>query len=103
MLRGSGPEQADTLSVTIVCLTTYLLTLNFQIFLHMEIFAFIVPSIFNNLKSLKIIKNRRKQKYQELRIVNLDIKNVLHMAQVGGRLSTTTLISIFMGGSHTAP
>ncbi len=32
-LRGSGPERADTLSVTIVCLIIYLLTLNFQLFL----------------------------------------------------------------------
>ncbi len=96
-LRGSEPEQADTLTVTIVCLITYLLTLNFPIYLHLEIFALIVPSIFNNLKSLKIIENRRKQKCLELRILNLDIKNVLHMAQVGGRLCITTLISIFGG------
>ncbi len=52
LLRGSGPEQADTLSLTIVCLITYLLTLNFQLFVHLEIFALIVHSMFNNLKSL---------------------------------------------------
>ncbi len=61
-LRGGGPEQADTLKLTIVCLTTYLLTWNFQFF------TLLVPSTFINLKSLKIIRNRREQKYQKLRI-----------------------------------
>ena len=47
---------------------TYIQSLKFQLLTDLEIFAFCFPAISNNLKSLKIIKNRRNEKVKYQRI-----------------------------------
>ncbi len=62
----------DLFTEAFVLQVTYIQSLKFQLLTYLEIFAFCFSSIFNYLKSLKIIKYRRKEKIKNQRINMLD-------------------------------
>ncbi len=62
----------DLFTEAFVLQVTYIQSLRFKLLTDQEIFAFCSSSIFNNLKSLKIIKYRRDEKIENLRIYMLD-------------------------------
>ncbi len=72
-------DNHDLFTEVFVLQITYFQSLRFQLLTDLEIFAFCFSSIFNNLKSLKIIKYRRNEKIKNQRIYMLDYTNILHM------------------------
>ncbi len=62
----------DLFTETFVLQVTYIQSLRFQLLTDLEIFALCFSSIFNYLKSLKIIKYRRNEKIENQRIYMLD-------------------------------
>ncbi len=65
-------DKHELFTEAFVLQVTYIQSLRFQLLTDQEIFAFCFPSIFNNLKSLKIIKYRRNEKIENQRICMLD-------------------------------
>ncbi len=65
-------DKHDLFTEAFVLQVTYIQSLKFQLLADLEIFAFYFPSIFNNLKSLKIIKYRRNEKIEYQRMYMLD-------------------------------
>ena len=65
-------DKHDLFTEAFVLQVTYIQSLKFQLLTDLEIFAFCFPSIFNHLKSLKIIKYRRNEKIRYQRMYMLD-------------------------------
>ena len=65
-------DKRDLFTEVFVLQVTYIQSLKFQLLTDLEIFAFYFPSIFNNLKSLKMIKYRRNEKTKYQRMYMLD-------------------------------
>ncbi len=65
-------DKHDLFTEAFVLQVTYIQSLRFQLLTDQEIIAFCFPSIFNHLKSLKIIKYRRDEKIENQWIYMLD-------------------------------
>ena len=64
----------DLFTEALVLHITYIQSFMFQLHTDLEIFAFCFSSIFNNLKSLKIIKYRRNEKMKKSKDLHVGLK-----------------------------